>query len=326
MKRYSQILFFIVAALLASCGGDDHFTSQRTTQFFLVDYNPAYLDVLWVVDNRSPLYDIREHLLDQSKKFFQRLDGITTSYQMGIVTSDMRFAKGQLQPLSSPVILKRNLRTLEERTSLFGTAMTQVVYNLKTGAETKGFQAAQAALSQYFVPRKGVPLVLVFISESDDTSEVPAGVTDSVAHYKSVFLGLKDGNANLLRPYAINYEKLSPTDDPKVKRCATKSNADADKPEFKDNYFTLAKDLGGKTADICAAFSEQIDLSGLRLKSLPTRFKLEKKAQAGTFLVDIFRGDEHFDLKWSYEEATNEIVFESVPPEGATIQVTYQGA
>ena len=128
----------------------------------------------------------------------------------------------------------------------------------------------------------------------------------------------------MIRTYSINYEKLLATDDINAKRCATKHNADADSVNFKDNYFLLAKGLSGTTADLCANFSEKIDLTGLRLKSLPSRFVLEKKAQLGTFLVDVFRGTEHFDLKWSFNESTNEIVFETAPPEGSTIQVTYQ--
>lgn len=329
LKR--NILFGLISLLVLSCSGNEHFSSLSQTQFFLVDYNPSYLDVLWVVDDRSSLYSARDHLISESKRFFQRLDAITASYQMGIITSDMLTAKGRLQPLSNPITLKRNYGTVEERTNLFGSTMTQVLVNLGTDAESKGLLAAETALKSSFVPRSGVPLVLVFISDADDHSVDPS--VDAVAQFSASFLALKGGNTSLVRPYAINYVKLEASDDPAVKRCATRYQADIDSTKknpdgtayFKDTYFKLADKLGGDTADLCSNFSEKIDLSGLTLKSLPNRFALEKRAVASSITVDVFRGTEHHpELKWKYQEDTNEIVFESTPPQGVTVQVTYQ--
>ncbi len=333
MKSYSKILVFVIAALIAACSGKEQFTSGRETESFTVDYNPEYLDVLWVVDDRSPLIYAKNNLLEQASLFFTRLDRTANNYRMAMITSDMAYAKGKIRPLSSPSILVKTktepnsedeAKRIKERTSLFGSTMTQLFINLGTGASPMGFLAAQTSLQQYFIPRKNVPLVLVFISDSDDKSTLPSGTTDSVEYYKSIFIGLKDGNSNLVRSYSINYETMTATDTTATKRCATETNADIDKSDFQDNYFKLAKAMGGSTANLCGSFSSVIDLSGLRLKALPNSFQLSKKAQPGTFIVDIKRGDENFDLKWTFDEAANKIVFETTPPEGTTINVTYK--
>ncbi len=318
--------------MVLSCGTKDNFTSDKTTQFFLVDYNPAYLDVLWVVDSRSPLFATRDHLLSESKRFFQRLDGMTTNYQMAFIKSDMLVSKGKLQPESNPIILKRNFGSIDERTNLFGATMSQYFVNMRTDADSKGFQAAQTSLSSNFVPRTNVPLVLVFISDADDHSDLASGQSDAVAAYSAQFLALKGGNANLVRPYSINYVKLDGTEDAaarKKKRCATEYTADIDTTRtdnyFQDRYFKLATQMGGDTADLCSNFSEKIDLTGLKIKTLPNRFMLDRKTSTDKMIVDVFTGSTHYnDLKWTYSESTNELVFDVTPPEGATIQVTYR--
>ena len=67
----------------------------------------------------------------------------------------------------------------------------------------------------------------------------------------------------------------------------------------------------------------QIDLSGIRLKQLPHRFRLSK-TPAGTLNVSFIReGKSVSGPAWSYDRQNNELVFETAPDEGITIQVLF---
>lgn len=327
MRLLGFLPFMVILLFPLSCADTEKYIQPQTSQVFLQDFNPEFLDILWVIDDRSSLFGYRNKLVTEAKKFFARLDAATNDYQMGFITSDMRFAKGQLKPNGTPAIIKRNVGDVNQRTELFGSVLTQVIVNLQTDGESKGLQAAQASLSKHFSTRAGVPLVLIFISDADDHSDSGDPAKSALDYYADSFRKLKGNNPELLKVYAINY--VSGGD-----RC-TDSRYDADidsartlpdgSPYFQDRYFKLALELGGETADICSPFSEKISLSGLRLKTLSNRFKLDSKANPATISLNVFRGNEEFkDLKYSFDAATNEIVFDEAPPQGVTIQVSYQ--
>lgn len=322
--RLYQIGFLVVALVaIVNCGEKDRLTSQQSSGNYVQEFNPEFLDVLWVVDDRSTLYPIRNHLISEAQKLFVRLEGMTQSYRMGFITSDMLIAKGKLKPTSNPIIVERHIGDTNSYSQLFANTISSVIINLGTGAEPKAFEASEISLNQYFQPRAGVPLVLIYISDSDDKSVLPSGVTDAATYYADKFIALK-GNAKLVKAYAVNY---TPTGD----RCTgSVYNADIDKKKpdgtsaYEDRFFSLATKLGGDTADICGSFSEKISLEGLRLKELPNRFKLDKRAKPDSITVVIVTRDgSQANAKFHFEAATNEIVFDETPPQGSTVQVSY---
>src|SRR4051794_12199552 len=103
-----SVLLFTVTLMYVSCGSKEEFTQQATTQIFVQDYNPPYLDVLWMVDDRSPMSRAKSHLVSEASRFFQRLDAIPSDYQMAFVSADMDYARGRLKPQDNPIILKKN--------------------------------------------------------------------------------------------------------------------------------------------------------------------------------------------------------------------------
>jgi hypothetical protein len=311
---------------LTSCADKTKLSQQLLSVSFTQDYNPPVLDILWVLDSRSQFYSAsgRDNIISEAQKFFTRLDGSTDDYQMGFITADMLIAQGQLQPTSQPVILKKNVGTIDQRVALFSSLLTQVSFNGKTGGLNESFAAANLALSNYFKPRTGVPLVLVFITDSDDKSPVPT--TDSaVSYYSQKFLSFKNNQASLLKIYSINYEKLqSGQTINQNTRCVTEYNADIDLPGFQDRFFQLANAVGGSTGDICGSFSQQISLDGLKIKTLPSTFQLSSTPQVSSLQVDVsLSGQEVTNLTWTYDTANNQIVFNQAPPEGSYINITY---
>ena len=325
-----RLIALVAMVLLFGCGDETRVVQQATTEFFLQDYNPENLDILWMIDDRSPLFDIRDRLIGETQKFFVRLDGSTNNYQMAFVSADMRVANGQLKPTGSPIILKKNVGTVVERTALFGSILSQII-NLKTGAENKGLQSVETALRNYFVPRDGVPLVLVFISDSDDHSDLPSGVTDAVDYYSKKYLEIKAQKKNLLRVYSINYQMLKSGEVVDAStRCATRFNADIDVAGFKDIYFSLARSLGGVAGDkatggLCGVLSDQIDLSGLQLGQPKVSFKLTGSPRAETLSLYITKeGSQVTVPTWTYDAASNSIIFAFAPADGSTIAVSYE--
>jgi hypothetical protein len=327
LKEVRELTFILsgLIVLLVSCQSDS-FKSQALTDNFTQDFNPQYVDVLWVTDDRSPMRDIADRLTAEATALFSRIDGASHDYRMAITTMDRVYNQGQLKPKSSPTILVKNVGTLEQRNQLF-RATFSIDLNLRTDFAARAFETAELTLQKNFIPRAGAPLVLIFLSDGDDTSVVPAGKT-AIDHYKSVFLGLKENRSELVRIYSINYRALEPGEAmSKENRCATYGNADIDKTNgsFQDRFFKLAEALGGVKSDICQPFSQKIDLSGLKLKELTRRFPLKNRPDPSSLEVSVFfaGGAVVEGLKWSYDAATNELVFETAPPEGTTIQATY---
>jgi hypothetical protein len=324
-RNFGLVFLFLISLLsLIQCAQKEPFTQEGTSDFFVQDFNPEFLDILWVVDDRSPLYFIREKLTSEATQFFTRLDSSTRQYRLAFVSGDMAFAKGQLLPRGTPTILTKKTGSLAQRTGAFSSIFSQVI-NLRTGAENRAFESAVAALKTNFITTPGVPLVIVFISDSDDHSTFTG--SDALSYFDSQLLELKGGNRDLLKLYAINYEPLSSPTTPKtsLNRCATLENADIDKPGFEDRYFRLADLFNGEKANLCGTFANSIDLSGIKLKEPKTRFKLSKKPRTSVITVSVVRADGSRveDASFVYDSSLNEIVFTNAPEEGTSIQVTY---
>jgi hypothetical protein len=331
LKKTALLPLVIALMFSASCGDKTQLSQQQDSGLYPQEFAPKYLDVLWVIDNRSPLYDIRAQLTNSAKEFFKRLGNNSEglAYRMAFTSSDMNYNNGALIP--SNYILTGNAGNLESRASLFASILTNQIINLRTGAEAHAFEAAKTTLSSYFKSERNIPLAIVFISDSDDKSEVPSGTTASVVdYYADHFKSLKD-SADLVRVYSINYVALASgesTSDEAVataKRCATRYNADIDKAGFQDRFFALATKMGGKTANICeTTWQDDISLDGLQLKQLETHFKLDKKAKPGTITVRITKNGQDVAVpNWTFDEAANEIIFDEPPVGGGVIQVTF---
>lgn len=319
------LLFCVVlcGVVLTSCTENNQYTQSSSTEYFVQDYVPETLDILWVVNDRSPMRSIKEKLVDDAREFFKRLDASTTAtgnYRMAITSADMQFNKGALKPSGISFHLSKNVGTVESRAALFADLFSQSI-NLKTGFADRGFEAAFSALNSSFVSRSGVPLVIVFISDSDDVS-VASG--DAVEFYAQAFLALKGNNSSLLRVYSVNYTSDG-------ERCVelNSTNADIDKEDsptftFEDRYFRLANRLAGGTADICESWAPSVNLSGLKLSSLNRRFRLSSPTTQEAISVSVsLRNGGTVEIAWSFDASTNEIVFALAPPEGASIAITY---
>lgn len=304
----------VVLLLVTSCGSEEAFIETGVTDYFVQDFNPEMIDVLWVVDDRSQMsfyQSSNSNLIEEARKFFIRLDA-TASRQYRMAFTNVS-GSTSLRPSANPAILTKNLGSVAERADYFRSIFGQVL-NLRTAAENNGFLSAYNVLSSTFVPTANVPLVVVFISDGDDKSSASG---DAVETFASALLSAKQNKSELLRVYSVNYTQSG-------QRCFTHFLADIDQAGFQNRYFRLADRLGGATGDVCGSWSSQIDLSGLRLRELPKRFKLTKVPKDDSLRVSIVspsRGYETFPFK--YDATTNEVYFDTAPPEGSTVTCTY---
>ncbi len=327
-SKAKLVTLFCILAVSPSCSNQERFVELKTTETFVQEYNPHYLDVLWVLDNRSPMRNHKDALTLEAKELFSRIGnslGEYGQYRMSVTSTDGRPASiGNLLP--SGQILVGGLGTLDERVAYFGNMFAPLL-NLATDAYNKGFAASLKALQTTFVSDARVPLVLVFLSYADDESAAPATEPDVVEYYAKELLKLKNDNADLLRVYAANYMPVAPGATNASNRCAQATNNEIDisPATYEDRYFRLANRLNGETADICeSGFASNFNLGGLQLRELPKRFALMGSPDPSTLLVEILKnGEAVTGFPWTFDPATREIVFQDTPPQGTSIIARY---
>ncbi|MBI1862128.1 MAG: hypothetical protein HYR96_14535 [Deltaproteobacteria bacterium] len=300
--------------LLVAIGCTDKVTVSTVpvSDFFTQDFNPPYFDVLWVVDDRSPMARASSHLVSEATAFFQRLDASTARYRMEFISTDMQYAKGALK-IASP--LTKGIGDLTLRTGLFASTFQNII-NLKTGGLSQGIEAADVALTNYFQPQAGVPMILVFFSDSYDVSNIPSSASSITSYYTGELLKIMNNKTELLRVYSINYNSTSDN-------CATEYHTDIqnDPTHTNNPYFLLAQGLSGSTGGLCGGFASSIDLSGIRLKTLPNRFKLGGVPTHPLQVLITKNGQQLTTPEWYYDASMNEVVFATTPEEGCTIQI-----
>ncbi len=336
MKRIlmSGLVLMVASLALTRCANKESIISQAITKDFPQDLNSPYVDILWMINDRSPMHDALPKLLPEATAFFKRLDATAQSYRMAFASADMEIHPAELRPTDAPATLNKESKannTVEDRANYFSSILARYI-NLSTGPTEMGLASVKAILETKFIPRPNVPLVLIYVSDSFDASTGFTG-PDAVTYYENALLALKGGDRKLIRVYAINYKPLAGEVRSTDNRCATYYHADADeKPAANERYFKLAKrfavDLPNPdavTGTLCKPFGAQIDITGLKAKQAPNRFKLDSNPQVNTLKVSVFVKDSNdtYDIKWTYDATTNEIVFDTAPPEGTNIRVSY---
>jgi hypothetical protein len=328
----SSGLALCILPVLAGCGDADNFSASSRTETFVQDYNPDYLEVLWMVDDRSPMRRYQSRLVSEAQTLFSRLDASVGQYgqtKVGVTSTDGRDGKiGLMKPIGSPTLITTGMGSFSERVALFGNVLFPLI-NLLTDANNHGIAASiQALRTSPFSSDPRVPLVLVYLSYGDDKSPVPAGTADPIEYFAQSLLSLKNGKQDLVRVYAANYLPLPAGVLPsEATRCAkdTDNEIDISPATYQDRYFRLAQRLGGKTADLCApGFAAGLDLNGVKLKTLPSSYALQGNPKPDTLQVSFtYQGKVVSGPDFTYDAATRTLNFDETPAEGLTIVVTY---
>ncbi len=309
--------------LIVSCSNKDDFAQNPTTDYFVQNSNPNYLDVLWMIDDRSDLSyyaSTRNQVLSQAQTFFTRLDQTANiNYRMGIVDGNAG-SNGALLPIPNGQILTKGLGTVTQRVDAFTSIIGQII-NLDTSATMSGLENALSALTSTFVPRTGVPLVLVFISDTQDHSVVPAGAstTDPVTYYSNAYLQAVGGNQSMLQVFNVNYVPGE------TSFCATSQQNDDNPSNYENNFWQVATALGGQSVDLCGAWGSTISLQGLAQGTLNTTFQLSANPNLNKITITIFdaSGNSYPVPTYTINSTTDLLTFSTPPAANTTIEVQY---
>lgn len=147
-------------------------------------------DFLWVVDNSGSMGGVQTTLKEQFSGFLTTLssrEGI--DYRMGVTTMDMdseNGAKGNLVGSNSNTkVISRNITEPTEPINQFN----EIITNIGLGGSGNE-QGLNASLTQLLARepgfiRKGVPLVLIYISDEDDdaSTKSPGDTEDNIINH-----------------------------------------------------------------------------------------------------------------------------------------------
>ncbi len=265
------------------------------------------VDVLWVIDDTASMDDELAALSDAFGAFIDGLEALDLSWQTGVITADgTGDAAGVLQ--GNPWVIHPDL---DDPASAFRTAVD--VGADGSGTES-GLGAAWLALSSPLVDddnrgfrRDGASLHVVVVSDSDDESAHILGDDPAGA-----FLDFLDDQALEHGTDAVLSAVVGPVPD----GCGSAQPAQV--------YTQVAELSGGAVASICEAdFSAVTAAIAEASISWPQSFLLQAEPAEGTLSARI-DGNRMADDRFEVDAEARRITFDTPPPPGAIIEVTYE--
>jgi hypothetical protein len=249
-------------------------------------------DILFVVDDSSSMEDEQAALALYGSRLVSTLEESTTRWQIAVITTSSPSLRG-------PVITPDTGNVVAE-------FETQITPGVNGAHAEKGIEMAYDALHWQAAPgttffRDGARLVLIFISDEEEQSEI-VDPWDAAAYLQTI----KDPRLVL----AHSITALAGDG------CTVES--------YGTRYAELTSLVGGLRMSICSDWSSIVDdLADSAVVQLD-RFQLSRTPHADSIEVRV---DGHPATGWVYDEPTNEVVFETaaaVPEAGAEVSITYQ--
>lgn len=300
------------------------------------------IDVLWVVDNSSSMTEEQENLGRNFDRFLGFLTGAKVDYRIAVTSTDAVNDAGKLLAAEGkPAII-----TNETPNPVAAFSANVKVKGTGGNAREQGLDAARRALelnAGSFL-RADAFLFIIFVSDEDDYS-----APGTPRFFYRYFEGLKGkGNEGMITAGAIVGD---------VPAGCVSGSATA---EAGARYKEVVEQVGGRIGSICSAeFDGILRDMGLDAVGLKRKFALSQvpnfdkdfevttvlpcdtaqatrdlvctktegacTTPANTFRCTVRKQEEGAPDGWSYEIATNTLLFHgaAVPPKGATIEAYY---
>jgi len=278
------------------------------------------VDVLWVIDNSCSMQEEQNGLANNGSLFLNHALSLSTDFQIGVTTTDMDDAahQGRLQAKGgAPKIITRTT----------ANAAGEFAKNVKQGTggsgTEKGLDAAHSALSDPLVNdpaanlgflRDDAKLVVIAVSDEEDQSTPP------VDFYVDFLKNIKGYRNTSLMSFSsiVGYDEVAGT----AKDCSSANGV----ASAGTRYVEVANRTGGLNRSICGSNWGQVaDDLGLDAFGAKTEFFLTREAIASTVQVRVNGSVVTKTGNWSFDPATNSVIFEptAVPAQGATVTVDY---
>lgn len=298
----------------------------------------AKVDFLFVVDPNSSFQSQRVYLRDHIGKFIDTLNEVCPiDYQMAVTTLDMFGGVNPPLPDSAGVrghlvsSMNTGMKVVKSTSANPSADFASIINNIQhsdTAFWEQGLESAYQAVVQHGseFSRPGVPLIIVFMSDSDDWScqdqcwgNEPENNTHWVkfplSRYTNYFQTIKaNENSEVIIFPLVGLPSGS---------CSV---------EFTGaRYMELQEAMGGlsKSASVCN-FDMASSFNGIA-KVISDRgavFKLSNGSGGTGFSVFVNQQMVPFSPEnYVYDKASNSIVFTGyVPPKGATVEIIYQAS
>ncbi len=312
--------------LLVSLIGELTSTGERTDRF--VQQDGSKVDVLFVVDNTASMLEEHPRLVSAIPAFVSAAEGANVDLHVAVTTTGIDPVApacpgganggeaGRFFPAdnSSPRVMSLSTPNLVQ-------ALQNNVQVGQCAHIEQGFEALRRALTAPLVssvddPRTALPndgnagflrdeaaLAVVFVGDEDDHSP------DSVDTYVDWLRTLKGRN----QPQRSTIYAIAPT----ASSCSTAGGTGT-------RYAEAAARTGGDVLSVCAAdYAPLLGQVASKAFSPQDAFPLSGTPESGSLTVSVNGAPQTGG--WSYDGATNQVVFSPMPAAGAQIEVTYRG-
>lgn len=313
--------------LLVPLIGESSRKADKTDTF--IQQDGSKVDVLFVVDNTASMVEEQPRITSAMPAFADAALAKGVDLHVAVTTTGIDAAsdacpggaKGGEAGRFFPVDGTRP-RILTNKTPDLGTVLQQNVNVGQCAAVEQGFEAVRRALSPPLVngaddprtPQKNdgnagflrdeAALVVVFMGDEDDHSP------DSVDTYVR-FLQTRKGE---YQPQRMTIYAIAPT----AAGCPTSGGAGT-------RYAEAATRTGGEVLSVCAAdYAPLLRAVANKAFSAQDRFPLSEQPDAGSIAVKV--NGAPVTSGWTYDGATNSVVFSSAPAPGAKVEIYYRRA
>ncbi|WP_233583453.1 choice-of-anchor D domain-containing protein [Corallococcus sp. CA053C] len=300
---------------------------EKTDAF--VQQDVSKVDVLFVVDNTASMVEEHPRLVSAIPAFVDAARNKAVDLNLAVTTTGISAVSGACPGGALggeagrffPVDNTRQ-RILTLATPDVTTVLQQNMQVGQCAQVEQGFEAMRRALTPPLVnnaddPRTPLPndgnkgflrdaaaLVVVFVGDEDDHSP------DAVSTYVQWAQQRKGEN----QPQRATFFAIAPT----KTACATAGGAGT-------RYADAATQTGGEVLNVCAPdYAPLLKQVASKAFSAQDRFPLSEEPDAGTVVVTV--NGTATTTGWTYDAASNSVVFSVVPPPGAKVNITYRRA
>lgn len=329
-NSFKTLAFILVALMLANCRETTKFYANTLrSDVFVQTYEENRYDFLWVFDNSGSMKERRDFVKDNLQGFLNVLNSRKAiDYQMAITTTDMFTDQGKL--ITNPA---GTVKVIKSSSSNPVADFASVINNVQDSATSfweQGLESSYQAVYQHgseFM-REGVPLVIVYLTDSEDWSCKDDCYGVEPEHNTN----WKQWEMDRYITYFKNV-KLAENTDVFVFPIIG-MNTDDCSVEFAGNrYKTLTDALkgdnlkySGKYASICnSVLKTSYNGIAQAIADRANKFPLGNKA-SGQGIAVYVDGTliPYSPENYLFEESTNSIVFTgAAPKKDAIIEVTY---
>lgn len=297
-------------------------TPIRTDRF--VQRTRAAADVLFVIDDSASMAAEQADLRENFDAFLRAADQGLADYRIGVTTTDMseRGAQGRLVPLfdpDDPDYLPERVVTRASFPSPLAVFRENADVGIAGDARERGLEAAVAALTPPLTSsdnanflREDAALALIFVSDEDDRSGLPASVAANLLRSVKASTGRAVSASAIVGPPG---------------GCVTETGRASEGTKYR----ALADALGGITESICTeSWGDALArLSGVAF-GLVGSFTLSAPPVGEPTVTVDGRVRERINAVgqtvWAIDAETRVLSFgtQFTPGEGAQVEVSYR--